>query len=55
MSIQLDKKNFDIVKQILNQSRHDIFVFGSRAKGKARKLSDSFKDHISKDLVSLTG
>lgn len=38
--IQLEPQHFKIVKQILDEFKTQVFVFGSRAKGGAKPLSD---------------
>jgi len=38
--LQLEKKHQQIVQQILNKYPYRFHVYGSRAKGTARKLSD---------------
>lgn len=39
-SVQLEKKHFDIVAEILGPLQSEIRVFGSRAKGMASRFSD---------------
>ncbi len=39
-SIQLESKQYKIIKNILSDLDVNVFVFGSRIKGSARKLSD---------------
>jgi predicted nucleotidyltransferase len=38
--IFLEKKHFEIIKNILDNYPYDFYVFGSRVKGTHRKLSD---------------
>jgi predicted nucleotidyltransferase len=40
MKFQLEEKYYKIVKDILNQHQVEVFVFGSRSKGIAKKFSD---------------
>jgi predicted nucleotidyltransferase len=40
MTVQLEQKHLDILKEILQKFSVEVYVFGSRAKGNARKLSD---------------
>lgn len=38
--LQLEKRHYLIVKQILDKYPYQFYAYGSRAKGTARKLSD---------------
>ncbi len=40
MTVQLEQKHLNLLKEILQKFSIEVYVFGSRAKGNARKLSD---------------
>ena len=53
-TIQLEVKHLEIVKKILTEFNVPVFVFGSRAKNKAKPLSDldlCLKDSYDKTFV----
>ena len=53
-TIQLEYKHLEIVKKILKDMNISVFVFGSRAKNKAKPLSDldlCLKDKYDKSTV----
>jgi predicted nucleotidyltransferase len=52
--IQIEKKHYKIVKEILSRYPYDFYVYGSRAKGTARNLSDldlCYQSFISDSLI----
>jgi predicted nucleotidyltransferase len=52
--IQIEKKHYKIVKEILSRYPYDFYVYGSRAKGTARNLSDldlCYQENISDSLI----
>jgi predicted nucleotidyltransferase len=54
--IQIEEQHLKLIKQILAQYPYEFYVFGSRAKGLARKFSDldlCVKEQVS--LVELEG
>jgi len=40
MSLQLEEKHWNIIQQILSKYPYKFYIYGSRAKGTARKFSD---------------
>jgi len=40
MSLQLEEKYYQIIRQILSQYPYQFYAYGSRAKGTANKYSD---------------
>lgn len=53
-NIQLETKHLEIVKEILNKHNISVYVFGSRAKNTAKRLSDldlCLKEPYSKSTV----
>jgi len=52
--LQLEERHQKIVREILNKYPYSFYVYGSRAKGNARKLSDldiCYQDPIPDSLV----
>lgn len=53
--LQLEKRHWDIIKQILSKYPYQFYVFGSRVKNSAKKFSDldlCYKEPISDAIIS---
>ena len=53
--MDLSEKHLNIVKGVLEKYPYKFYVFGSRIKGKAKKLSDldlCYKENISDSVIS---
>lgn len=52
--LQLEKKHWQIIQQILNKYPYNFYAYGSRVKGEAWKLSDldlCYYDNIPSSLI----
>ena len=55
MNLQLEEKHWNIIQQILSKYPYKFYIYGSRAKGTARKYSDldlCYQEEVPLSIIS---